>query len=160
MYYGAGSYYKVKVVDDNGKVKKNLKVSFKMNGKTYYKYTNEKGYASIKISLKSGKYTILTTYNGYKVSNKITVKPTVITKNIKIKKGKTGKFTAKLISSKGKVLKYKKITFKFKGKTYNIKTNKYGIATLKIPKIKSIKKYSVTTSYGSQKYKNTISIVK
>ncbi|MDO5823268.1 C1 family peptidase [Methanobrevibacter sp.] len=160
MYYGAGSYYKVKVVDDNGKVKKNLKVSFKVNGKTYYKYTNEKGYASIKISLKSGKYTILTTYKGYKVSNKITVKPTVITKNIKIKKGKTGKFTAKLISSKGKVLKYKKITFKFKGKTYIIKTNKYGIATLKIPKIKSIKKYSVTTSYGSQKYKNTISIVK
>lgn len=158
MYYGAGKYYKVKVVDDNGNVKKNLKVAFKINGATYYKYTDENGYASIKIGLNHGTYTVYATYNGYTVSNKITVKPTIITKNIVIKKAKTGKFTAKLIDAKGKVIKYKYLTVKFKSKTYKIKTNKYGIATLSIGKTYAAKKYTITTSYLKQTVKNTITI--
>lgn len=158
MYYGAGRNYKVKVADDYGKVKKNLKISFRVNGKTYYRYTNEKGYAYLKISLKSGKYTITANYKGYKVSNKIRVKPTIITKSIAVKKGKTGKFTAKLLNNKGKILKYKTINFKFRGKTYKVKTNKYGIATLKIAKKYKITRYSIITSYRSEKIKNTIKI--
>lgn len=160
-YFSVVSYYKVKVVDDNGKIKKNLKVTIKLNGKTYYKYTDSHGYVSLKISsLKAGKYTITATYNGFKVSNKITVKHNVITKDMAIKKGKTGKFTAKIVDSKGNILKYKIVTFKFRGKTYKVKTNKYGVATLKIAKKTKITKYSITTTYGRETVKNTISIVK
>ena len=92
------------------------------------------------------------------MSNKIIVKSTIITKNIQVKKSKKIKFTAKLVNSKGKVIKYKKIIFKFKGKTYKIKTNKKGIATLKINNKYKTGKYTITTSYAGLKVKNTIKI--
>ena len=158
MYYGAGKYYKLRVCDDNGDYVKNLKVAFKVNGKTYYRYTNSNGYASFKIDLKPGKYTIIASYKNCEVLNKITVKTTLITKNINVKKGKTIKFTAKLLNSKGKILKNKKVTFKFKGKTYKVKTNKKGIATLKITKKYKAGKYTVTSKYGKLLIKNTIRI--
>ena len=158
MYYGAGKYYTVRVFDDNGNVARNVKVTFTLNNKQYIKTTDDNGYASIKISLKPGKYTITAEYKGFKVSNKITVKSTIITKNIKVKKGKIIKFTAKLLNKNGKIIKNKKITFKFKGKTYKIKTNKRGKAILKITKKVKVGKYTITTIYGKLKVKNTIKI--
>ncbi len=160
MYYGAGKYYKVRVFDDEGNVAKKVKVTFTINNKKYTRTTDDKGYASFKISLNPAKYTITAEYKGFKVSNKITVKSTIITKNIKVKKGKTIKFTAKLVNKNGKILKNKKVTFKFKGKTYKIKTNMKGKAILKINKKYKKGKYTITTSYGKLKIKNTVRIVK
>ena len=159
MYYGAGKSYKVKVVDDNGKAVKGLKVTFRINGKKHYIYTDKSGYASLKITKNPGKYTVAAEYKGFKVSNKINVKSTIVTKNIKVKKGKAIKFKAKLLNSKGKVLKYKIIKFKFKGKTYKVKTNKKGIAVLKITKKYKRGKYTISSKYGSLKIKNRIRIV-
>ena len=159
MYYGAGKSYKVKVVDDNGKAVKGLKVTFRINGKKHYVYTDKSGYASLKITKNPGKYTVTAEYKGFKVSNKINVKSTIVTKNIKVKKGKAIKFKAKLLNSKGKVLKYKIIKFKFKGKTYKVKTNKKGIAVLKITKKYKRGKYTISSKYGSLKIKNRIRIV-
>lgn len=159
MYYGAGKAYKVKVVDDNGNAAKNLKVKFRINGKNYYEYTNANGYASVKIAQKPGKYTITVEYKGYKVSNVITVKSTIVTKDMKVKKSKAIKFKAKLLNSKGKILKNKRITFKFKGKAYKVKTNKKGIAILKITKKYKRGKYTITSQYGKLKIKNKIRIV-
>ncbi|WP_458452966.1 Ig-like domain repeat protein [Methanobrevibacter sp.] len=158
MYYGAGKYYNVKVFDDNGNIAKGVKVKFTINGKSYTRTTDNKGYASFKISQKPGKYTITAEYKGFKVSNKIKVKTTIITKNKSFKKGKTIKFSAKLLNSKGKILKYKIITFKFKGKKYKVKTNKKGITTLKIAKKYKRGKYTITTKYGKLTVKNTIKI--
>ena len=159
MYYGAGKLYKVRVCNDSCKFTKGLKVSFKINGKTYYRYTDEKGYASLKINQKPGTYTVTAQYKGFKVSNKITVKSTIITKDIKVKKSKSIKFTAKLVNKNGKILKNKKITFKFKGKTYHIKTNKNGNAVLKINKKYKKGKYTITSKYGNLKIKNSIRII-
>jgi len=159
MYYGAGKVYKVKVVGDYGKAVKKLKVTFKINGKKHYAYTDKNGYASLKISQKPGKYTIYVEYKGFKVSNRITVKSTIVTKDIKVKKSKAIKFKAKLLNSKGKVLKYKKIKFYFKGKTYKVKTNKKGIAILKINKKYKRGKYTIVSKYGTLKIKNKIRIV-
>ena len=153
-------YFKVRVFDDNGNVSKNVKVTFTINNKKYTRTTDNNGYASFMVSLNPGKYTINAEYNGFKVSNKITVKTTLVTKNIKVKKGKTIKFTAKLVNKNGKILKNKKITFKFKGKTYKVKTNKKGKATLKIHKKYRKGKYTITSCYGKLKIKNTIKIVK
>lgn len=160
MYYGAGSSYKVRAFDDNGNIAVNAKVKFTVNGKTYYRYTDSNGYASLKISLKPNKYTITAEYKGFKVSNKITVKPTIVTKDKTVKKGKTIKFTAKLLDSKGKILKKKKVTFKFKGKTYKVKTSKKGIATLKITKKYKPGKYTISSKYGGLTIKNKITIKK
>ena len=157
MYYGAGSRYKVRVLDDNGKIAKGVKVKFTINGKSYYKTTNNYGYAYLRINLKPNKYNITAEYKGYVVKNIVNVKSTIVTKNISKKKAKTIRFTAKLLSKKGKILKNKKLRFKFKGKKYKIKTNKKGKATLKLKNLK-VGKYIVYTTYGKLTVKNTIRI--
>ena len=159
MYYGANKYYAVKVLV-NGKAVKNLKVLFTVNGKKVYAYTNAKGVASVKLSLKPGKYTVTAKYGDKSVKNVVTVKSTIITSNLVVKKGKAITFTAKLLNSNGKILKYKKLVVKFMGKTYYPKTSKKGIAVLKITKKYAVGKYTITTKYGSLTVKNTIKIRK
>lgn len=159
MYFGAGSYYKVRLFADDGKALKGAVVSIKISGKTVKVTTDNNGYASYKITLKANTYHVTATYKNLKVSNKIVVKPVLTAKNISKKKSKKIKFQAKLVNTKGKALKNKKITFKFKGKTYKAKTNKKGIATLTLKNLK-VGKYSITTSYGKSSIKNTITIKK
>lgn len=157
-YMGSKITYKVHVLDDNGNSQKaGVIVKFTIANKVYNKRTDKNGNAVLTISLKSGKYTIKAEYKGFKVSNKITIKPTLTAKNKSVKKGKTLKFTAKLVNSKGKPLKGKKITFKIKGKKYVAKTNRKGIATVKIKKLK-VGKYTIQTSYKNIKIKNRITV--
>ena len=161
QYYGANKNYKVRAYGDNGKpVGSGVKVKIRINGKTYNVKTNKKGYALFKIKLKPKTYTITATYKGYKVSNKIKVKSTIITKNLSKKKSKTAKFKAKLVNKKGKILKNKKITFKFKGKKYVVKTNKKGIAAITIKSSLKVGKYKIVTSYGKLKVSNKIVVKK
>lgn len=160
MFYGAGKYYKVRVYDDNGNIAKGVRVAINFNGKVYYRYTDSNGYASLKISAKAKTYTITATYKGFKVSNKIIIKPTLITKNMAVKKFKTFRFSVKLLNAKGIVLKNKKIVVKFKGKSYWTKTNKYGLAIFKIKVNSKIGRFSIITSYGSLKNSNVITVKK
>ena len=159
FYYGNYPTYKIRVCADNGQYKSGLEVKFTLNKKIYYIKTDNNGYASLKISLPVGKYTVTAEYKGFKVSNKITIKTTLITKNKKAKKGKTVKFTAKLLNKNGKALKGKKIKFKVKGKTYKAKTNRKGIATIKIKHLK-VGKHKVISSYGRLKSTSYITIKK
>ncbi|WP_296790491.1 hypothetical protein [uncultured Methanobrevibacter sp.] len=161
MYYGAGKYYKVKVLDDYGQPADGVNINIKIGSTSKTVKTDGNGYASIKITQKPGKYSVTATYKGFKVSNKVTVKTTLVTKNIAVKKGKTIKFTAKLLNSNGKILKNKKVTFKFSGKTYKIKTDSKGIATLKVTNKKlKVGKYTIKTTYGKLTNSNKITIKK
>ncbi len=161
MYYGAGLYYKVRVYDDNGKAEgKGVSVKFTINGVTYTRQTDSNGYASFKISKQAGNYKITATYNGYKVSNKIVVKPTLILSTKTVKKSKTFTYNVKLLNNKGKILKNKKVTVKFRGKTYKVKTNAKGIAVFKIKSLSKVGKFTLTASYGSAKISKTITIKK
>lgn len=160
MYYGAGKEYKVRINDDYGDIAKGVKVKFNINGKTYTRTTDDKGYASFKINLAPNTYTITATYKKFTVSNKVVVKPTLITKDASVKKSKTLTFTAKLLDNNGKILKNKQIVVKFKGKTYKVKTNTKGIATFKIKLNSKIGKFAITTSYGNLKVTNTITVKK
>ena len=158
MYYGAGSYYKVRVYDDNGKIAKNVNVVFAISGKKYVKKTNADGYAYIKINLWPKKYSITASYKGFTVKNNITVKPTVVTYNITRKKARIIKFNARLLNANGKILKYKYITFKFKNRKYKIKTNSKGIATLSIRNLYK-GRYAIYSTYGNLTVKNTIKVI-
>ena len=158
MYYGAGKYYKVKVLDDNGNVAKGVKVTFTINKVKYTRTTNSYGYASLKIGLNPGKYKVTVEYKGFKASNTVTVKSTLVTKNIVIKKGKNARFYVKLLNSNGKILKNKKIKIKYRGKTYTFKTNYKGMASLKIVKTQKRGTYTIVTSYGKLSVKNKITI--
>lgn len=51
-------YYIVTFKDANKKAIKNVKVKFKIKGKTYIRITDRKGQAKLKITLKPGKYTV------------------------------------------------------------------------------------------------------
>ncbi len=158
VYYGNQITYKVRIVGSNGKyVGAGKVVSVKVNGKTYNLKTDKSGYASKAFKFKFGTYTITAQYNGDKVSNKLTFKPTVIAKDITKKKSKTIKFSAKLVDKNGKVLKNKKITFKIKGKKYTSKTNKKGIATVSISNLK-VGKFTISSSYGKCVVNNKITI--
>ena len=156
QYYGANKEYKLQVLNNNVPVKNSI-VTISINKNSVKVKTDSQGYATLKLSLKAGKYTITSTYKNAKVSNKITVKPTLITKNKKIKKGKTLTYTAKLLNKNGKKQKNKKITFKINGKKYNAKTNKKGIAKIKVKNLKK-GKYKIKTSYGNLKNTNTITV--
>lgn len=161
VYYGNTVKYSVRIVGADGKyVGAGKIVTIKVNGQTYKVSTDKNGYATKSLKLKAGTYTITSEYNGDKVSNKITIKPTLTAKNVVVKKGKKVKFTAKLVNKKGKALKNKKVTFKVKGKKYVAKTNKKGKATATIKNLKKVGKYTITSSYGGCTIKNIIKIKK
>ena len=159
-YYLTNAYYKVRVYGANGNIAKAGEiVKITINKKTYSVKVGSNGYASFKISLNPGTYTITASYGGYKVSNKVVVKPLLITKNLSVKKAKLVKYNVKLINNKGKALKGKIITFKFKGRTYYAKTNANGIATLKMNNLNA-GIYKIISKYGKSSCTNTINIKK
>ena len=159
-YYKGSEVFKATFKDKSGKLLKNTKVRFAVNGITYNVKTNGKGVATIKITLKPGKYTITTlnTKTGEKRSNKITVKKTIITSNKKFKAGKKINFQAKILKSNGKIAKKLTIKFNINKKTYKVKTNSKGIAKLNIKLKKG--KYTIKTTYSGWTVKNTIKVVK
>ncbi len=144
-YYGQSKDFMVQIHEKNGTIAVNKYVKFKIGKKTYYQKTDSKGYATLKISEKPGKYTVEVQYQNISVKNKITVKTTLITKNVSKKVKKSGKFTVKVLKSNGKKYAKKLVKIKFKGKTYKIKTNKNGIATFKLPKNLKVGKYTIKT---------------
>ena len=73
MTYKDGSKFNVKILNSNGKASPNKKVTITVNGKTYTKTTDKKGSISLPIDLNVGSYTITTSYDGIKSTNKITV---------------------------------------------------------------------------------------
>lgn len=156
-YYGSKNTYTVRAFSDDGSpVGSGEIVKFKINGKTYEKVTDKKGYASITLTLtKDG--SISAEYKGFKVVNKIIVKPTLITKDKRVKKSKRIVFKAKLLNSNGKPLKNKKIVFKIKNKKYVAKTNKKGISKIYIKGLK-IGKYKITSQYKKIKVTNKITV--
>ena len=160
MYYGSNKVFKVRVHDDNGNILKGEPIKIMIGGKSYTAKSDKNGFASVKLNKLAAKtYSVTVDYKGFKVSNKIKIKPTLTAKNKLIKKGKVLKFTAKLVNSNGKALKGKKITFKIKNKKYTAKTNKKGVATVKIKKLK-VGKYTILTSFKGVKIKNKITIRK
>ncbi len=163
--YTAGKYYKVRAYTSAGNpVGAGVKVKFTIAGKTYTRTTDKNGYASLKINLKPGKYTVKASYGGVTVKNKVTVKSIITVKSVKVKKSaKTVKIKASLKKVNGKYLKGKKLTLKIKGKKITAKTNKKGIATFKIKnsiikKLKKGKKYTLTVTYLKDKVKKTLRV--
>ena len=158
-YQNSKISFKVTVYDLVGKVvSKNVK--FTVNGKSYFVKTDKNGVATLKLKFKPGKYTVYSSYGDAKVKNKITIKNTLITKNIYKKFKKSGKFYVKVLNSKGKKFAKKVVKISFKGKTYKIKTNKKGVATLKLSKNLKIGKHTIKTTYNGLTNTNKIIVKK
>ncbi len=160
VYYGNTVTYKIRIMDANTNLPIMGKaVTFKVNGKSKTINSDKNGYASYKVKLAAGSYTITATCGLKKVSNKITFKPTVIAKNLSKKKAKTVKYTVKVVNNKGKILKNKKVAFKVDNKKYTAKTNNKGIATLTLKNLK-VGKHTVSSTYSGCTVKTTLTIKK
>ena len=159
-YYKQSKQFKVRVYDADGKPAVGKFVNFTIGKNTYKVRTDKSGYATLKINMKPGKYTVITKFEDVKVKNKITVKTTLITKNKSKKVKKSAKFKIKVLNSKGKAYKNQLVKVKFKGKTYKLKTNKKGIAIFKIPKNLKVGKYKIKTTYKGLTNSNRITVRK
>jgi hypothetical protein len=160
VYYTSATKFKIQVFDKRGNADGYSDVTFYINGHEYYEIADDDGYATLKLKLKPGKYTIFSQYGDIIVKNKITVKTSLITKDISKKAKKSAKFKVKVLNSKGKAFKKQLVKIKFKGKTYKLKTNKNGIATFKVPKNLKVGKHKIKTTYKGLTNTNKIIVKK
>ncbi|WP_223166073.1 Ig-like domain repeat protein [Methanobrevibacter millerae] len=72
--YGTKEPFEVKLVNGQGQVYANEKITFNINGVFYERTTNEQGIAKLNINLMPGKYIITSTHNGLNIANTVTVK--------------------------------------------------------------------------------------
>ncbi len=156
-YFKNDTQYSVKVIKQDGSVAgAGEKVTFNINGVLYTRTTDANGYATLKINLGPGEYTITAMYNDCPVSNKITVKPVLFADDLVMKFQDGSKFKATLIDGQGKPLANQNVTFNINGVFYNRVTDGNGIASLNINLMAG--KYIITSAYNGAAISNTITI--
>ncbi len=159
-FYKASKQFKVRVYGVDGKVAASKKVKFTINKKVYYANTDKNGYASLKINLKPGTYSVTTQYEDINVKNKIVVKSFLITKDISKKVKSSAKFYVKVLKTNGKVYPKRTVQIKFLGKTYKIITNSKGIAAFTVPKNLKVGKYAIKSTFNGITNTNKIIVKK
>ena len=171
IYYRGGTF-KVRLLNqDTGKALSGKKVKITINGKTYTRTTDSKGYASkdlfynktvkIKVSFagdSSAKSSSVSAKLAHKISKSSMTGSSSAPYN--------GYFKITLKNSKtGRLLNNKKIKFKVSNlnKTYTARTNKNGVASFKIKSYKTLKVkaiYKGSINYGAISKSYTVSIYK
>lgn len=121
------------------------KVVFIIKNRKYIVNVGNNGVAVLKLKLKPGTYYVTSTYGKVSVKNKIVIKKSIITKNVSKKYRKEGKFSVKVLNSKGKGHAKQIVKIKLNGKNYTAKTNKKGIAIFNLPKTLKLGKYTIKT---------------
>ena len=160
VYYNSNNKFKIQVFDRRGNPVSYQEVTFFLNNHEYHRMTDDDGYATLKLNLKPGNYNVFSQYENIIVKNKITIKTTLITKNLSKKVKKSAKFKIKVLNSKGKAFKKQTVKIKFKGKTYKLKTNQMGMASFKIPKNLKAGKYTIKTTCRGLTNSNKIIVKK
>ena len=153
--------------DKTGKAISGVKVTIKLNGKTYTKTTDKNGQVKLGVaSLIPKTYTAAITFAGndiYEKSSKnvkvvvkkATPKMTAKAKTFRVKV-KVKKYAITLKTNKNKVMKNTKVTLKINKKTFTAKTNKKGVATFKITNLKKKGKFTAVIQYAGNKYYNKL----
>ena len=166
-YSKSATYFDVTLKDKSGNLLSGQKITLKVNGKSYYAYTNADGIASVKTaSLKVGSYTLALSYGGNSnyssssLSKKVKVLSSAIGSDVTKSYRDTSKSYKVTFWKDNKVLANTKVTFKVNGKTYTKTTNSNGVATLKISL--AVGKYVITATnpYSKQKVSNKIIVKK
>ena len=157
-YYKNSASYYATFYNQKGKLLKNASVKFKLNSKTYSIKTNSKGVAKLSINLNPGKYSIKTINPNTteSVSKTVTIKSLIVSSDLTLNPGETGKFNVKILNIYGKASPNKKVKITVNGKSYNKTTNKSGIACLDLTLNPG--KYSITTEYNGLKATNKITV--
>ena len=160
IYYKSKDKFKIQVFDKHSKPLRYQDVTFTIANHEYSAITDGYGYAVFTVKQKPGKYTIFSQYGDTIVKNKITVKTTLLTKNLYKKAKKSAKFKVKVLNSKGTPHKKQIVKIKFKGKLYKLKTNGMGMVAFKVPKNLKVGKYTIKTSCNGLTNANKIIVKK
>ena len=155
-YYLNASKFQATIYNKDGSLAVNKEVTFNINGVFYHKKTDENGVASLGIALRPGNYTITTMYDGLDIGNKVTVMPTLVTKDLSMKYLDGSNFTALTLDGQGKPLANQNVSFNVNGVFYHKVTNKDGIASLGIRLMSG--EYIITSYWNDFQTGNTIKI--
>ena len=131
-YYGGSERFAVTLKDSTGNPIANADVKITINGKTYTKTTDNNGETSIGINLNSGVYDVTTAYNGTKVYSTVTIKDTVIAKDVtKIFRNGT-QYQGTFVDSQGNLIRNTDIRININGVYYTRTTDSNGMAQMNI----------------------------
>ena len=131
-YYGGSERFAVTLKDLNGNPIFNANIKITINGNTYTKTTDKNGETSIGINLNSGIYNVTTEYDGIKVYSTVTVKDTVIAKDVtKIFRNGT-QYQGTFVDSNGNLIRNTDIRININGVFYIRTTDANGMAQMNI----------------------------
>ena len=117
-YYLNASRFEATIYNKDGSLAVNKEVTFNINGVFYHRTTDSNGVASLGISLRPGEYIITTMFDGLAIGNKVTVLPTLVTKNLNMKYLDGSSFTAQTLNGQGKPLANQNVSFNVNGVFY------------------------------------------
>ena len=155
-YYLNASRFQATIYNKDGSLAVNKNVTFNINGVFYIRTTDSNGVVSLAINLRPGDYIITTIFDGLDIGNKVTVLPTLVTKDLNMKYMDGSNFTAQTLDSKGTPLTNQTVSFNVNGVIYHRITNEDGIASLRIRLISG--EYIITSYWNNFQTGNTIKI--
>ena len=155
-YYLNASRFQATIYNKDGSLAVNKNVTFNINGVFYTRTTDSNGVVSLAINLRPGDYIITTIFDGLDIGNKVTVLPTLVTKDLNMKYLDGSNFTAQTLDSQGKALANQTVSFNVNGVFYHRITNEDGIASLRIRLMAG--EYIITSYWNNFQTGNTIKI--
>ena len=155
-YYLNASRFQATIYNKDGSLAVNKNVTFNINGVFYIRTTDSNGVVSLAINLRPGDYIITTIFDGLDIGNKVTVLPTLVTKDLNMKYLDGSNFTAQVLDGKGTPLANQTVSFNVNGVFYHKVTDKDGIASLKIRLMSG--EYIITSYWNNFQTGNTIKI--
>ena len=155
-YYLNASRFQATIYNKDGSLAVNKNVTFNINGVFYIRTTDAYGVVSLAINLRPGDYIITTIFDGLDIGNKVTVLPTLVTKDLNMKYMDGSNFTAQTLDGKGTPLTNQTVSFNVNGVIYHRITNEDGIASLRIRLISG--EYIITSYWNNFQTGNTIKI--
>ena len=155
-YYLNASRFQATIYNKDGSLAVNKNVTFNINGVFYIRTTDAYGVVSLAINLRPGDYIITTIFDGLDIGNKVTVLPTLVTKDLNMKYLDGSNFTAQTLDSQGTPLANQTVSFNVNGVFYHRITNEDGIASLRIRLMSG--EYIITSYWNNFQTGNTIKI--
>ena len=156
-YYKNGTQYHTTIYDKQGNIVTNTDVVYNINGVFYNRITNNQGISTLSINLNPGTYiiTALNQVTGEKVSNTITVLPTLVNSNdlVKYYKNDSG-YKVQVLDDQGNPAIGVNVSFNINGVFYIRTTDSNGYANLNINLNPG--NYIITAEYNGLRTSNNI----
>ncbi|MDL2270196.1 hypothetical protein LJC03_00145 [Methanobrevibacter sp. OttesenSCG-928-I08] len=160
-YYKNGTHYYVKLLDENGKPLTNVTVCININGRCYYKTTNNTGIAKLNINLNPGNYELSVSHpiTNETITNLVSVYSTINASDLTKYYCNDSQYYVKLLDNLGNPLNNSIVTMNVNGKFYNKSTNNEGIAKLDIKLNPGEYKLTVSHPINGERLTNIIKVL-